>query len=87
MHINLITKIAQFSEYYHMILDTFKLYLNSFPDIVKALADFAFFMPFTFWPSLMLGLDIDLKSSSYVMGVVGICDMIGRIGIGRLVDR
>ena len=44
-------------------------------------------MPFTFWPSLMLGLNIDLRSSSYVMGVVGICDMIGRIGLGRLVDR
>ena len=54
---------------------------------ILALADFAFFMPFTFWPSLMLGLDIDLQRSSYVMGVVGICDMIGRIGIGRLIDK
>ena len=53
----------------------------------SALADFAFFMPFTFWPSLMLGLGIDLKSSSYVMGVVGISDMIGRVSLGRLVDR
>ena len=44
-------------------------------------------MPFTFWPSLMLGLNIDLKLSSYVMGVVGLSDMVGRIMIGRIVDR
>ena len=35
----------------------------------------------------MLGLNIDLKLSSYVMGVVGLSDMVGRIMIGRIVDR
>ena len=44
-------------------------------------------MPFTFWPSLMLGLNIDLERASYVMGVVGLSDMFGRIMLGRLVDR